>query len=213
MEMHDFQNVSVILNDMFSQESLNAASRNYMRFLYFEIIRIIVNNTDNQDDDMAGMLNSELLLGEMLDHFDNPEQVVSYIYTTIIEVCKGNRNLNISCREIVNKAREFINKSYAREITVKDLACKYAVNPNYFSTIFKQETGVTLMKYLSDTRINKACQLLRDTCSTISEIAQVVGYEDTQYFYRVFKKAIGQTPLEYRNNERYKSSVKTGEEA
>lgn len=198
IEMRDFKNVQDLLNDVFSQENMKNTYFGYVRNLYFEVIRIILKHSNGFDEITQGAYTPQMILGEVIDHYDNPRQVVDYLYDTIIGIYKEQQNVSVNCREIVGKAKDFIQKYYVKDLSVKDLANHFSINANYFSTIFKQETGVTLTNYLKDTRIEKACELLKNTNSTISDIAQIVGYEDTQYFYRVFKKAVGQTPLEYR---------------
>ena len=200
IELHELQNVYTVLNDIFLPENLAGMSQNYIRLLYHEIIGIVLRNSGNMDKDLTDAFHTELVLGEMLDYFDDPAQIVMYLYTTIVDMYKEPPGVGAYCREMVSKAREFIINNYFQEITVKDLACRFAINPNYFSTIFRQETGVTLTKFIMDVRMEKACGLLQETQASISEIARIVGYPDVQYFYRVFKKATGHTPLEFRNS-------------
>jgi len=197
----DYKNIRVILQDIFSYDNLRNRKAEYIKSIYYEIIRIILKNFSVMDDFDSSLDIQYLLSDEVIDRSDNPQQIVDYLYNTVTRILKEDKNANANCREIIGKAKEYIKRNYTNEITVKEMASHFSVNPNYFSTIFKQETGVTLTNYLKDTRIEKACDLLRNTQSTIHEIAQIVGYEDTQYFYRVFKKTLGITPLEYRNNE------------
>ncbi len=197
----NYKNIRAILQDIFSNDNLRNRKAEYVKSIYYEIIRIILKSCSIMNDYDNCIDIQRLLSDEVIDHSDNPQQIVDYLYNTVTRVLKEDKNANANCREIIGKAKEYIKRNYANEITVKELANHFSVNPNYFSTIFKQETGVTLTNYLKDTRIQKACDLLRNTHSTINEIAQIVGYEDTQYFYRVFKKTLGITPLEYRNRE------------
>lgn len=197
----DYKNIRVILQDIFSYDNLRNRKAEYIKNIYYEIIRIILKNFSVIDDYDNSLDIGRLLSDEVIEQSDNPQQIVEYLYNTVTLILKEDKSANVNCREIIGKAKEYIKKNYVKEITVKELASHFSVNPNYFSTIFKQETGVTLTNYLKDTRIEKACDLLKNTQSTIHEIAQIVGYEDTQYFYRVFKKTLGLTPLEYRNKE------------
>jgi two-component system, response regulator YesN len=199
MEICDFPNVQVILQDLFVKDNLQVISGRYIRYLYSEVVNMLVKICTNFNMDSESLLEPELITGEILDYFDHPGQIVSYIYTTVVDVFKGDKMESHDGREIVNKVREHIMKSFGEEITLKDLAKKFAINPNYLSSIFRQYTGETLMKFVTDIRVENACRLLKRSNAGISEIARTVGYEDTQYFYRVFKKARGFTPLEYRN--------------
>ncbi|MFD1903899.1 helix-turn-helix domain-containing protein [Paenibacillus rhizoplanae] len=66
---------------------------------------------------------------------------------------------------------------------------------------FKQITGENLSDYLTGLRVEKAKALLQNTNLRLSQIAELVGYEDEKYFSRVFKKTAGLTPREYRKQE------------
>lgn len=201
MELYDFQNIQVILRDLFQEHKSSGASGVYARLLYLETVRIIIKICNNFDIDIETSFDPEFISGEVLDHFDSTDQIVSYLYTTIMDILHGEPAVGSDCRELVNKAKRYIENNFCEEITVKELANSYAINPNYFSTIFKRETGSTVMKFLTDVRMEKACRLLKETQAGVNEVAQIVGYQDTQYFYRVFKKATGKTPLEYRSLE------------
>lgn len=71
-------------------------------------------------------------------------------------------------------------------------------NPHYFSRVFKQETGHTFMEYLTLIRIEEAKKFLLTTNLNISRIARKVGYQDGNYFSRVFNKKEGVSPGKYR---------------
>ena len=108
----------------------------------------------------------------------------------------------ISGRDIISRAREYITANYDRDITVKDIAAHVSVHPNYLSGLFRKETGETLTQYLTGVRIEAACYLLRKSDEPIGNISSRVGYQDNQYFHRVFKKVKGQTPTDFRNQYR-----------
>ena len=103
------------------------------------------------------------------------------------------------CKDSVEKVTDYIEHNYMEELSVKILAHKFAINANYLSTLFKQATGQALVAYITNIRINRACNLLKNTDASITNIAVSVGYQDPLYFFKVFKKTVGKTPLEYRN--------------
>jgi DNA-binding LacI/PurR family transcriptional regulator/YesN/AraC family two-component response regulator len=98
----------------------------------------------------------------------------------------------------IQRAVDFINERYNTDISLKDGANKAFMADTYFSRIFKQITDKGFLEYLTSLRIEKACSLLKSTGLKVSEIARSVGYRDADYFYKIFKKAIGRTPGEYR---------------
>ena len=78
------------------------------------------------------------------------------------------------------------------------LASHVNFSPNHLSMIFRQQTGKTFIKYLTDYRMSKAKELLRCTGKRSSEVGLEVGYKDPHYFSYLFKKYQGMTPTQYR---------------
>jgi two-component system response regulator YesN len=95
-------------------------------------------------------------------------------------------------------AKDYIMQNYSKDIALTDVAEFVHLNPNYLSSLFKNETSVTFMNYLQSHRIEAAKRLLRDTTKRVSVIASEVGYRDTRHFAKLFKKFTNLTPKEYR---------------
>lgn len=72
------------------------------------------------------------------------------------------------------------------------------MTPNYFSSLFKKEIGQSTVNYITNLRISKAKELLEKTDKSVVGIAELIGYNDSNYFFRVFKKNAGVTPQQYR---------------
>ena len=126
----------------------------------------------------------------------------------VLKAWLGNRVRNI-CEEIgairerklsgaIVSAREYISRNFMREITLEDVSREVSVSPNYFSKLFKDETGSNFIDYLTALRIDKAKKLLSDSSYVNKEICYQIGYSDPNYFSRIFKKIVGVTPTEYR---------------
>ena len=101
--------------------------------------------------------------------------------------------------EIIQKAVNYVNDNIDGAITLDMVAEQVHLNPSYFSTIFKKETGVGFSDYLNKVRIEKSKSLLKDRRYSILDIALMVGFEDQSYYSRVFRKFTGMTPKDYRN--------------
>lgn len=102
--------------------------------------------------------------------------------------------------KLMEAARAYIEQHFAEHnFSLNIMAEHVGVSPSYFSSIFKQETGQTFTEYLTERRIDKACELLRCTSLRSSEIGERIGYADPHYFSATFKKIKGQTPTEYKN--------------
>ncbi len=99
----------------------------------------------------------------------------------------------------VQKAVTVIDSDLTADLSLKRFAQLLNVNPSYLSALFKKETGQTLTEYVSNKRIKHAAYLLKTTNLQIQAVAQHSGIYDVNYFAKTFKKIIGKTPKEYRN--------------
>lgn len=100
---------------------------------------------------------------------------------------------------VIQKSKEYIHTNYQNNISLNDVASHVFLNSNYFSSLFKQKTGVTFRNYLRDFRIEKAKKLLLSTNLRIYEIGLSVGYNEQSHFIRAFKTVTGVTPTEFRD--------------
>lgn len=95
--------------------------------------------------------------------------------------------------------KEYISKNYKNEsLSVKDISEHVYLSSTYVCTLFKNETGKTLNQYLTEFRIEKAKDMLRDPKYKISDISSKIGYSDGNYFGKTFKKIVELSPSEYR---------------
>jgi two-component system response regulator YesN len=98
----------------------------------------------------------------------------------------------------IRLAKKYMQDNYHKPLTLEDVAAVAGFNPTYFSTVFKKVTGENFLEYLSELRMKEARELLCDGHLRIDDIAEKVGYADTKYFVKLFKKSTGLTPQEYR---------------
>lgn len=105
--------------------------------------------------------------------------------------------------DILKIAYEYIQQNYYKEdISLNTVAASVNISPTYFSAIFSQETGQTFIEYLTQTRMNKAKELLMCSNMKTAEIGYEVGYKDSHYFSYIFKKTQLCTPKEYRTRRK-----------
>ena len=95
--------------------------------------------------------------------------------------------------------REYISHNYQNpQLSLKDISTHVHMSNSHMCTMFKKETSVTINQYLTDFRLERAKYYLKNTEYSIVEISQQVGYNDGSYFGRIFRKNLGLTPVEYR---------------
>ncbi|MEK5239823.1 response regulator [Paenibacillus sp. FSL L8-0470] len=119
--------------------------------------------------------------------------------TMLQQLWKGNSQTPDS--RLVQEIRDYLNQNYAKDMTLQHIAERFFISRENVSRKFKQISGENLSDYLTALRIDKAKTLLQNTNLRLSQISELVGYEDEKYFSRVFKKSTGQTPREYRKQE------------
>jgi AraC-like DNA-binding protein len=94
----------------------------------------------------------------------------------------------------INQAVNYISENYDKPLTTKKLASMAHLSEGYFCQIFKDVTGKTAMEYINGFRIDKAEKMLRKTDLTVTEIAFCCGFDDANYFSRIYKKIKGENP-------------------
>lgn len=109
-----------------------------------------------------------------------------------------SRNRNLNCAA-VKRVDDYIKKYYHMDITLNDLSKEVYLNPNYLGRLIKKETGKNFSDILTEIRIEKAKELMKNTQIKTYEISERVGINDSRYFSQLFKKITGMTPTEYRN--------------
>lgn len=110
----------------------------------------------------------------------------------------GRQPAKEDSRLAIEKAVKYIESNYHRDLGIDELAEYVYLSTSHFCSLFKQETEYTFLEYLTKCRIEKACFMLLNTDMKVFQIASMIGYQDAKYFTQVFKKLIGMTPSEYR---------------
>lgn len=97
-------------------------------------------------------------------------------------------------KDIIN----YINQNLASNLTNEDIAQRFSYHPNYVNRLFKETTGKTLKKYITELRLKNAKRLLKTTDLNINEISELCGFESYSYFIKIFRISGGISPLKYR---------------
>ena len=109
---------------------------------------------------------------------------------------------DISCasayNDLTRKIMEYIHSDIRRKITLDDIGKLTFFSPIYCDSVFKRETGRSIIDYVIDRRIDEAKKLLLEGSMSLSQVSEAVGFADYNYFSRVFKKRSGYSPTAYR---------------
>jgi len=128
------------------------------------------------------------------------EELTDILYTITDRISGIISSFNgIPHASALRKAESFIMENFTRKISLKEIADSAGLSAPYFSTIFREEMGENLSKYLNRLRVEKASRLLLETEMPLSEIAGCCCFEDQSWFSKIFKTFTGISPGKYRN--------------
>ncbi len=173
-----------------------------------------------------------LLFRAALESKSDVEEIfgLDFRYFTRIEACRNVEELTswaydiiqrfIYCifdfqaakeNDVIYKAVNYIGDNYMHKLTLKEVADHVFMSQSYFCRMFRDTTGHTFRSYTNNIRIEQSKALLRQTNMTLLEISGNVGFEEQGYFTKVFKKAVGLSPMAYRkqNTASRKQEAKT----
>ncbi|MBQ8526177.1 MAG: AraC family transcriptional regulator [Clostridia bacterium] len=116
--------------------------------------------------------------------------------SVIVDEDESEKSENI----YLTTAVRYIKAHYYEDITVEQISSHVGISRKYLFSVFKNSLGVSPKDYIVDYRMKKACQLFNDRQLSVGNVAYSVGYKDPLTFSRMFKKKLGLSPTDYRNN-------------
>ena len=117
-------------------------------------------------------------------------------------LASGGGAVDASYPDAVLCALEYLNRNYHKSISVSTVASVVGLSESRISHLFKQTVGKGIHQYLTELRINSARELLLNTDLPVSEIADILNFEDALYFSRAFKAKLGVSPKKFRAGEK-----------
>lgn len=145
------------------------------------------------------LFDNDTMCGNLYDYQEAFHWLIQYAAHVGNLRAAGDKN---SYRPEVERAMSYMKANYAQaSLKVSEIAQHLNISESRISVIFKEDTGKTLIQYLTAVRIDRAKHLLKETDLKIYEIAEAVGYNNSQYLSNLFYKETGCFPLEYRHRD------------
>lgn len=172
------------------------------------IIDLLLKNADHYkpyltySDDRIKLFQDICINLEIGYHIDNlrfVNMIFSHFLTSLIYEDKFNHRENKDT-DIVDKAIWYMQENVCGLIRLEDISTAVDRSPSHLSYVFKKKTGYSPVEYFNQLKIQKACQYISLSTSSIKYIALSLGFEDQYYFSRLFTKQMGISPSEYRKN-------------
>ena len=127
------------------------------------------------------------------------EERLCELISTAIENVRSMQKTDSIVHSQKDIIKDYIDRNYKKDISAKDVAGILGYSDVYFSKVFKQLFDDNFINYLTKIRIDRAKVLLKDVSFNIKEVGKSVGYADSNYFTKVFKRSVGMSPSEYRS--------------
>ncbi|MFA6504714.1 MAG: helix-turn-helix domain-containing protein [Treponemataceae bacterium] len=99
---------------------------------------------------------------------------------------------------MIDNAKKYIDTNFRSQLSYREVAREIFISPSYFLSLFKKETGTTFVDYLTSVRVEEAKRLLLTTDLGITQIAYDLGFNNSNYFSNIFRKAVGISATEFR---------------
>lgn len=166
----------------------------------FHLYRYICADFLEQDRTVGTRLPNESAIWNILARAEFFSEVRSLLRQYVSNLADGVAEKKLSKNSVLTaRVLKFLDENYARPVTVEEIASALYFSPNYVRNIFKEQTGRTILDYLTEVRMNRAKELLRDRALRVRQVSAMVGYESVSYFCAVFARTFGRSPNDYRN--------------
>jgi AraC-like DNA-binding protein len=126
------------------------------------------------------------------------EETLGHVEATLAH----KRKLSVETQRVVRRAMAYVHARYAEQVSLKEMAAYVGLSKQHLIRSFRKEIGITPIAYLKRYRIRQAKALLEASDKSITEVALEVGFSDSGYFARVFRREAGVSPSAYRRGER-----------
>ncbi|TVY03070.1 response regulator transcription factor [Cohnella terricola] len=196
-----FEEMDEVINgfvDFFKHHDLGMGE---VVYLWNQVVSVLLGTFYEELKDMElDFLN----YSELKERFENFDSLCGFLHDVFIYIKELNNqhihegNINSYFIQMV----KYIDTHFHNKLYLKDLSAKFFINQVYCCQLFKKNLGKTFSEYITDLRIKKAGELLKNTTLSIEEVAIKVGFMDYYYFNKVFKKQCGITPTRFRKVDR-----------
>lgn len=201
MELLNEYNVSTIINNTFELVSnCRETSPEIIKSAFWELIIDTYSNLCCKTLTINSLY--EFKCSSVYEEFkrlDTLEDINEYIKKLFSSILNNHlKKGQTQSQNTIDIAKKYIDTHYFMDITLVLISGYVFLNPTYFSELFKKETGQNFSEYVTNLRLEKAKELLKDTGLKIYEVCESVGYSNTKYFCKLFKRFTGKTPSEYK---------------
>lgn len=195
----DEEGVTKRIHEVFEMIKSSRLERKSTQMICAELVHIASKVCKDTGIEMASLYASQDIPYTMIQKYEtlmDMKEWVLGLYLKLIDLQKRMK-FDHSLSKVTRKAVEFIHQNYDKNISLTEAAEYVGVSSSYISRLFKEECGVGFAEYLNQIRVERAKLLIENGEMKLKDIVSRVGFNNYNYFFRVFKEIAGMTPLEY----------------
>ena len=203
IEARNMESVRQELQFLFDEAAQAKLEELALQALLVEIMSLIFNLCVEENIDLAevneyGSAQIEFSFIEAVESIERERDSFIEYFQRVLKKVGERRKMEEGYSAKIRKAMNYIYEHYTENLFLKNIADALDISANYLCTIFKKETGMKVIEFVNQVRIEKAKDLVINTNSTAAMVGEMVGFSDTAYFCTVFKRYTGETITEYR---------------
>lgn len=200
LKTFDEEKLIQTLDDIFAEVIKQRLNHNATHMIVAELINIASRVANQAGIKMDKIFHANDVPYRKMQKYDTIIDVKNWIcdiHYQLLVLLKQNMYENNQFSDITKKALDYIHKNYHMDMSLEDTANYINVSSSYLSRIFKEECNVSYSRYLNQLRVSKAKLLIENGGIRIKDIVEQVGFQNYNYFFKVFKEQVNMTPLEY----------------
>lgn len=163
----------------------------YTRFICANLLKVLFQGLPGEEYRLAPMVEELYRCGR----FTDVEKILYQVLEALEEKLLPQQN---SPKYVIAVVEQYIREHFKEVLSLDILADRVYLTPHYLSSIFSQEKGIGINKYIKNIRMEKARELLKNTNMKVNDICRDVGYSNLSYFCKTFRNEYGVTPEKYR---------------
>ncbi|BFT74581.1 response regulator [Paenibacillus sp. P36] len=199
LKNQDFETVKSLIDAVFNKISSLRLSSKSTQIICAELINIVNKTSKDAGIEMSKLYTAGDIPYNLMQKYEVLQDIKSWImdlYLKLIEILNRMKYRD-SLSAITHKAMEYIQNNYKNDVSLQDVAEFAGVSSSYISRVFKEECQMGITEYLNHVRVEHAKQYMEYGELKLKDIVNDVGFNNYNYFFKVFKEMTGMTPLEY----------------
>jgi two-component system response regulator YesN len=198
----NFESAKALVRDLTGQLAIcRDSDHNRIKNIYFQLMLVLFEVALERELTDPFAAKEKTYIWKEIETKTYLEELSAYVTTSIDNILSKPVDSGLRDRKTTEIIR-FIQQNFANKtLSIPVISAHIYLSPTYLCAFFKKSTGKTINEFITETRITKAKELLKDVQIKLYEIATAVGFTDVNYFSTLFKRNTGCTPTEFR--ERY----------